>query len=73
MQLFRQEHNKVSAVFFKGFYNNIQCGSSTYIIVLCFQKWNYQEVCAVALSGKTFPTLEVGGQFFLQDNGNVKS
>ena len=32
---------------FEGFYNNIQCGSGTYIIVLCVQRWDYQEVCAV--------------------------
>ena len=34
-QLFRQEH---STVFSKGFYNSIQCGCGTYVIVLCFQK-----------------------------------
>ena len=44
MQLSIQGHNQVSTVFSKGFYNSTQCGSGTYIIVLFFEKWNYQEV-----------------------------
>ena len=56
MQLFRQRHSQVSTVSSKGFLYKFQCGSGTYvsinqsicyIIALCFQKWNYQEVCAV--------------------------
>ena len=35
----------MAKLFSKGFYNSNQCGSGTYIIVLCFQKRNYQEVC----------------------------
>ena len=34
------------------FYNSIQCGSSTYIIVLCFQKWNFQYESVQAVDEK---------------------
>ena len=39
MQLFIQGHCQVATVFSKGFNNSIQCGSGTYIIVLCFEKF----------------------------------
>ena len=35
-----------SMEFSKGFCNSIQSESSTYITVLCFQKWNFQYICA---------------------------
>ena len=55
IQLFRQRHSHVSTVFFKGFYSSTQCGSGTYIIVLCFLRWDYQEVCAWQVRNRILP------------------
>ena len=32
-----------STVFSKGFYNGVQWGSGIHVIVLCFERWNYQK------------------------------
>ena len=55
IQLFRQRHSHVSTVFFKGFYSSTQCGSGTYIIVLCFLRWDYQEVCVWQVRNRILP------------------
>ena len=59
-----QGHSQVSAVFSKGFYNSTQCRNSTYIIILCFERWNYQENCA----GRRWETGYFSGVALQKDN-----